>query len=669
MALPSEFKSFPNGAAPGAHPPSGRIAYRQVLNPAQYEAVTFGQGPLLVIAGAGSGKTRTLTYRVARLVEEGVAPQAILLLSFTRKASQEMLRRASLLLDQRCQEVSGGTFHSFANSVLRRFAAKIGFDQGFSIIDRADSEDLINLIRKEFGSGDDGRHLPRKSTLASVFSRAVNKSVPLEDIIYEEYPHFGAQRELIQQIWQLYGQRKREHHFIDYDDLLVCLHRLLATHEDVRERLASKYEYIMVDEYQDTNQIQAEIVLLLAGARKNVMVVGDDAQSIYAFRGANYKNIIGFPDRFPGTRIIKLEENYRSLQPILDLTNALIAPAAEKYSKCLFTQRGGGNLPTLVATAGENAQSRYIVREIARLRSQGLSLHRIAVLFRASFHSFDLELELSRASLPFIKVGGFKFSESAHIKDVIAHLKILAAPRDRLSWYRVLLLVAKIGPQSAQRIYEAVMAEGAGAMGLLTAKLKSKNNPSLDRLRELIAAMDAIPYSVAQRGALVLKYYLPCLQAHYDDHPRRVRDIEQLITIMERYERLDDFLADMALEPPNVASEEGLAATLPADADDRLILSTIHSAKGLEWDTVFIIWALDGRFPSYQSIDNPDALEEERRLMYVAATRAQQNLHITYPVEIYDRATQSILYEPSRFIEAVPEELMDRRFFDSRNGR
>ncbi len=667
MPLSSETISFVPERASDARLPDGRIDYRKVLNSAQYEAVTFGAGPLLVIAGAGSGKTRTLTYRVARLVEEGITPSTILLLSFTRKASQEMLRRASLLLDKRCQEVSGGTFHSFANGILRRFANRIGFPQGFSIIDRADSEDLISLIRKEVGSADEGHTLPRKATLASIFSRTVNTGINLEDIIYEEYPHFSAQREHIQQIWQLYGTRKHEHHFLDYDDLLVYLHRLLREHEDVRERLALHYEYLMVDEYQDTNRIQADIVTLLAAPRNNVMVVGDDAQSIYAFRGANFKNIIDFPNRFPGTRIIKLEENYRSLQPILDVTNALIAPAAEKYSKHLFTRRSGGKPPTLVAAAGENAQSRFIVREIARLKNQGLSLQRIAVLFRASFHSFDLELELSRGGIPFVKVGGFKFSESAHIKDVIAHMKILASPRDRLSWYRVLLLVKKIGPQSAQRIFEAVLAEGKGATGLLTAKLKPKSNPALDRLKELITAMDAQPgHAVAQQGLLVLKYYLPILQEHYDDHPRRIRDIEQLISIMERYdERLDDFLADMALEPPNTAISGEMAAD-PV-IEDRLTLSTIHSAKGLEWDTVFIIWALDGRFPTYQSIEKPESMEEERRLMYVAATRAQHQLFITYPQEVFDRATQSVLYEPSRFLEAVPADLMEHRFFDPRN--
>lgn len=643
-----------------AHP----IDYKQVLNPAQLEAVTFDRGPLLVIAGAGSGKTRTLTYRVARLVESGVSPKAILLLSFTRKASQEMLKRASQLLDQRCRDVSGGTFHSFSNAVLHRHARAIGFPQGFSIIDRSDSEDLVGMVRKELSSSEEIRRLPRKSTLTSLFSRSVNKSLPLDDIIYEAYPHFSSQRELIAKIWITYGQRKHEHNFMDYDDLLVYLHRLLSEHQDIRERLSAAYEYIMVDEYQDTNSIQAQIVSLLAGPHRNVMVVGDDAQSIYAFRGANYKNIIDFPRQFPGARIIKLEENYRSLQPILDLSNALIAPSAEKYSKCLFTRKGGGQLPVLAATSGENAQSRYVVKEIMRMRDRGIALDEIAVLFRAGFHSFDLELELSRASIPFVKFGGFKFTESAHIKDVLAHLRICAAPRDRLSWYRVLLLVEKIGPRTAQRIYEAVAAEGGGTQGLLAAKLNFRSNPGLDRLKQLVAAMDSTYHSPAVLGETVLTYYLPTLKSRYDDYPRRIRDIEQLIMIMERYEHLEDFLSDMVLEPPGTGIGDRLSAA-PQTAG-RLTLSTVHSAKGLEWDTVFVIWALDGRFPSNHAIDRPEALEEERRLMYVAATRAQRRLQITYPVEIYDRTTQSMLYDPSRFLEAIPEDLLERRYYSGR---
>ena len=643
------------------HAKSYRIPYQNVLNPAQLTAVTYGRGPILVIAGAGSGKTRTLTYRVARLVEDGVPPKAILLLSFTRKASQEMLRRAAHLLDRRCQEVAGGTFHSFANAVLRRHAAKIGFDGGFAIMDRSDAEDLIAMIRKEFSTSTDQHTLPRKSTLATIFSRSVNKGEALEEIIYEEYPHFGYQLDLINKIWKIYGKRKKELKLCDYDDLLIYLYNLLSSDDHVRAQLSAAYQHILVDEYQDTNQIQADIVSLLAGPDRNVMVVGDDSQSIYAFRGANFENIINFPQRFPGTHIIKLEQNYRSLQPILDLTNALIEQAAEKYSKKLFTQRGGGRLPQLVATTDENAQSRFVISEIARLHRQGVPLAQIAVLFRASFHAFDLELELTRGAIPFVKFGGFKFAESAHIKDVLAHLKIFVAPQDRISWQRILLLVEKIGPKSAQNIFETIRVQGLGPLGLLTAPLPPKTMARLKPLKELVAAIDAAPPSVARFGELVLNYYLPYLKEHYDDYPRRLRDLEQLLTIMERYERLNDFLDDMVLEPPNSSVDKGLSVN---DTHvDRLTLSTVHSAKGLEWHTVFIIWALDGRFPSHHALDRSDALEEELRLMYVAATRSRENLFITYPAQIYDRATNSMLYRPSRYLEGIGDDLLEKRFY------
>lgn len=640
-----------------------RIDYAEVLNPAQLEAVTHVAGPLLVIAGAGSGKTRTLTYRVARLVEDGVPPESILLLSFTRKASQEMIRRATQLLDHRCQKVSGGTFHSFAHRVLRRYHAAIGLSRNFSILDRADSEDLIGLIRKEAGPAVRHQDLPRKSTMATIFSRSVNKCLAIEEVLYEDYPHFGHLGDQISDIHASYQLRKREHDFCDYDDLLIHLHQLLESNAQVRDRLAAAYQYIMVDEYQDTNLVQSDIIALLAGRHQNVMVVGDDSQSIYAFRGANFKNILTFPDRFQGTRIIKLEQNYRSLQPILDLTNTMIEAAAEKYSKRLFTRRGGGRMPSLVAAASENAQSLYVTREIGRLIRQGVAPNQIAVLFRASFHSFDLELELTRAGIEFVKFGGFKFTESAHIKDVLAHLKILCTPKDRLSWYRILMLVERVGPKTAQRIYETVVAKDAGAVGLLDISLKIKNATVLDRIKALISDLATAPASsIQQLGERVVEYYLPFLKQRYDDHPRRLRDLQQLLAIMERYDDLEQFLADMALEPPNTSIDGRMAAG--AEQEQRLILSTIHSAKGLEWHTVFVIWALDGRFPSYHAIDKPEALEEERRLMYVATTRAKEDLHILYPAQVYDRITQTVLYRPSRFLEDIPEHLLDKQFFD-----
>ena len=640
---------------------ASKIAYAKILNPAQLAAATYGSGPLLVVAGAGSGKTRTLIYRVARLVEEGVAPQAILLLSFTRKASQEMLRRAAQLLDQRCDKVIGGTFHSFANTVLRHHAHRIGMSHRFSIIDRADSESLIAMIRKEnLVTGDDLR-LPRKSALATIFSRSINKAVSIGEIIYEDYPHFEKELDTITQMRDTYQLRKRELDLCDYDDLLVYLHQLLDENEDVRRRLATSFQYILVDEYQDTNLIQAQIIALLAGARHNVMVVGDDAQCIYAFRGANFMNIMTFPERFPGTRIIKLEENYRSSQPILDLANAIIEPAREKYSKRLFTQRSDGCLPILAACTTENAQSRYVVREIFKLVAQGIPLDEIAVLFRAGFHAFDLELELQRHGIDFVKFGGFKFTESAHIKDLLAHLRILYMPKDRLSWYRVLLLVEGVGPKTAQSVFNAAIQHGQGAAGLASLSFSSKLDLALAPLKALLASLSGPARPLAQIGAVVLQYYLPILERRYDDHPRRLRDLEQLLTIMERYQNLEQFLTDMALEPPGNSVRGQLADT--DEPGPHLNLSTVHSAKGLEWHAVFIIWTLDGRFPSHHAIDKPDALEEERRLLYVAATRAKERLFLTYPTPVYDRATQSYLYQPSSFLQGVPDDLVEKIYF------
>jgi DNA helicase II / ATP-dependent DNA helicase PcrA len=626
-----------------------QIDYAGCLNPAQYEAVMFTDGPLLVIAGAGSGKTRTLTYRVARLVEDGIHPAAILLLSFTRKASQEMLRRASTLLDHRCEQVSGGTFHSFAHLMLRRYGHLLGFEQGFSIIDRADAETLVGMLRKELSTGLRAGTLPRKGTILNIISRSVNKSIPFDEVVYEDYPHFIQHLEALRQIKDLYALRKREMAFCDYDDLLIYLQQLLLHHEDLRRRLAARYAYVMVDEYQDTNPIQADIVSLLGSGHRNVMVVGDDSQSIYSFRGADFQNIMRFPETFKGTRIIKLEENYRSIQPILDLTNRMIDQAAEKYTKRLFTQKTGGATPTLVSTEDENLQSRFIAERIIELKSEGVALNEIAVLFRASFHSFDLEIELGRESIPFIKVGGFKFMEAAHIKDVLAHLKVIEAPHDRLSWYRLLLLMEGVGPKTAQRIFEALMAAQAGVTGILSMQYKGKRPLGLKALQDLYADIDTHPAAVSEMGQKVVDYYLPILRERFDDFPKREKDLEHLLAIMERYSDLDSFLSDMALEPPNTTMDDSMTAE--DHSSDRLTLSTVHSAKGLEWHTVFVIWSLDGRFPSVHALNKESELEEELRLMYVAATRARERLYFTYPQQIFDRSSGMLLSHPSRFIE------------------
>ncbi len=651
-----------NASPPSANGTTYCIDYQQALNPAQLEAVTYSRGPLLVIAGAGSGKTRTLTYRVARLVEDGIAPSAILLLTFTRKASQEMLRRAARLLDRRCEMVSGGTFHSFANATLRKYAGVLGLNSGFTILDRADAESMIQLLRKELDPSIRKRSFPRKGALANIFSKAVNKVLSIDEVVYDDYPHFLPNLESIEYLHKAYEKRKQEHQFLDFDDLLVNLLLLLKNHPDIRDRVASRYHYIMVDEYQDTNTIQAEILYLLAGSHENIMVVGDDSQSIYAFRGANFKNIMNFPKMFPETRIISLEENYRSVQPILQLTNEIIDRAKEKYTKKLFTRRPGGAAPVLLAAQDENMQSRFVIDKIKELNHQKIPLNQIAVLFRASFHSFDLEIELNREGMPFIKVGGFKFVESAHIKDVLAHLRVMANASDRISWYRILLLIDKIGPKSAQKIYTSVLEEKSDYTGLLSIELKTGGMQGIERLRNLFSATDTHEMSVAQLGEAILKYYMPILEQNYDDHPKRARDLEHLVAIMERYENLEQFLTDMALEPPNASIDDSMASQ--SRDENRLVLSTVHSAKGLEWDTVFVIWALDGRFPSIHSFYKEAELEEELRLMYVAATRAKANLFFTFPVQAYDRGTGTVLSRPSRFLDFMPEHILEKQYIE-----
>ena len=634
------------------------IDYRRELNDAQQEAVLYEDGPLLIIAGAGSGKTRTLTYRVARLVESGVSPGALLLLTFTRKAAEEMLRRATALLDNRCRQVAGGTFHSFAYRVLKQYSSRLGFKSGFSILDRPDAENLIAMIRKETGPGSGAGSFPRKQTLMSIFSRAVNKEITVDDVIYDDYSHLLPFLEDILKISERYHARKIEDGFFDYDDLLVYLKRLLEEDAELRQRLADTHQYIMVDEYQDTNRIQAEIVYLLGAGHRNVTVVGDDSQSIYAFRGAHFQNIFDFSQSFPETKIVRLEENYRSVQPILTLTNRILDGARQKFTKTLFSQKTAEHLPVLVTAAGENAQSRFVVETIMERQRRGVALGDIAVLFRAGFHSFDLEIELNREALPFVKVGGFKFMESAHIKDVLAHLRVMVNPTDRISWYRILLLLDKVGPKTAQSIYEAVRAENAGCTGILSAPLKGREVASVERLKSLFSALDARPMSLAEIGEAILNYYAPILQRAYDDHPRRLRDLEQLLLIMDRYTDPEMFLSDMALEPPNTTADETMAAG--NTEEDRLVLSTVHSAKGLEWDTVFIIWALDGRFPSVHSLQDEEAIEEELRLMYVAATRAKERLFFTCPMQSYDRSSGMLLSRPSRFIEDIPESVLLR---------
>ena len=634
------------------------IDYQQELNPSQYEAATTRDGPVLVLAGAGSGKTRTLIFRVARMIEEGVDPASLLLLTFTRRAAEEMIQRAEALMGGRCDKVTGGTFHSFANTVLRRYASLLGFANAFTILDRTDSEDVINLFRSNMGLNKKERRFPRKQTIAKIISLAANKMTSVAEVLDSQFPYLFSELDDLSQIEEDYRQYKRERSLLDYDDLLTHLLELLRTHPEVAQRLSHTYRYIMVDEYQDTNRLQAEIVRLLAHVHDNVMAVGDDAQSIYSFRGATVRNIFEFPDLFPGTKVIKLEENYRSTQPILDLSNEIILQAKERYTKNLFTKKDSGLQPVLIEADSERYQARFVAQKILELREEGVPLTEMAVLFRSSFHSFDLEIELSKSDLPFVKRGGFKFIETTHVKDVLAHLRVLANPQDAVSWHRVLLLLEGVGPKSSDKILNHVLGGAEQIQRLAEYPGRGAVRTEVQKLAAALQTVADPNLQPREQVDLIVQYYGPILKRNNPDdseYSRRQRDLEQFANIAEGYRNVDRLLSDMALEPPNSSVGDVLATD--RDEEGVLTLSTIHSAKGLEWHSVFIIEAVEGRFPSLYNKEDDD-LEEERRLMYVAATRAKENLFISYPINIFDRATGMMFSKPSRFLEDIPHRIL-----------
>ncbi|MFH1197587.1 MAG: ATP-dependent helicase [bacterium] len=632
------------------------IDYFRELNASQYEAATAVEGAYLVIAGAGTGKTRTLVYRVARLVESGYDPRSILLLTFTRKAAKEMMDRAAILLDTRCSKINGGTFHSFANLTLRKYAKAINLDPNFTIIDQGDSEDIINLIRGQLNLGELKKRFPNKATILKVLSLAVNTGRSVDVIIDEDYPHFGEYLDKIMDIQKVYLAYKYKNNMLDYDDLLLFLRRFLEDFGPGAKALLSELKFIMVDEYQDTNKLQSDIVKGLARLRNNVMVVGDDSQSIYSFRGANFKNIMEFPSLFADVKLIKLEENYRSTQEILNFANHIIQAAIEKYPKFLYTRKTGGELPGIVPARNDKMQSMFIVDRILNLHEEGVSLNDMAVLFRSSYFSFDLEIELNKAHIPFVKFGGMKFIETAHVKDVLAFLRIIVNPNDFVSWYRVLLLHEGVGPKKAQRILDAISTGQISITTIPDASLKKLVDENLLPMFKLLNTLyhnNGLPTEKAQ---LVMEYYEPIFQLTYDDFNKRKKDLEIFLNISENYRSMDSFLADMALDPP-LDSAIDVAAT--DQEKEYLTLSTIHSAKGLEWHTVFVMHALEGFFPSSQTFKNMDSIEEERRLMYVAVTRAKQHLYVCYPMNIFDRQSGMTFSMPSRFLNGINETLAD----------
>lgn len=641
------------------HPkPNLTIDYAGELNPQQYAAATAPGGAYLVIAGAGTGKTRTLVYRVAYLVETGTAPEGIVLLTFTRRAAREMLTRASTLLDGRCQQVRGGTFHAFCLGLLRRHARKIGFTPNFTILDAADAADVIDVLRTARGFHKARKRFPRKKTLYNMFSAATNREKALEDLLEVQYPQFFDDLEDLQTLRQDYGLYKQQHDLMDYDDLLAATLRLFEQHGNVCREVAAGCRYVLVDEYQDTNRLQAALVRQFASAHGNVMAVGDDAQSVYRFRGADFRNIFTFSEQFSDTTILKLEHNYRSTQPILDFANHLLQHANRKYDKRLFTEgKPTGDVPAIVPAPDARYESRFVTQVVLQLREQGVPLHRMAVLFRSGFNSYDLEIELNRRNIPFVKYGGLKLSEAAHIKDVVSHLKVVENIKDAAAWNRILQLLEGIGPKTAHDLIEWITSEPDDPFTLDDRPYSSRYIEALKRLFETLRAVMAPGVSLVEQVEALVHYYEPiCKRTYYEDYPKRLQDLEHFAALADAFDARADFLSSLALDPIelSVLDDEPLE-----DDELPLVLSTIHSAKGLEFHSVFVIHALDGVMPSGYAFKDEDALDEELRLLYVAITRAEENLFISYPMVQYRRYQGDYLTKPSRFLSGVPEALLE----------
>ena len=638
------------------------------LNPPQKDAVTHDEGPLLILAGAGSGKTRVITYRIAHLIEQGVKPWNILAVTFTNKAAGEMKARVTALSQSEGAGVWISTFHSFCAQFLRTEGSRLGLDRSFTIYDDDDQKKLVRDCLRELNL-DDKKIKP--GGILNRISREKDQLMDAESFSIAALGSGDPQKQMLAGIYSLYQKKLESALALDFGDLIMKSVEFLQAYPDLRNKYQERFHHILVDEYQDTNRLQAELVRAMAATHDNVMAVGDDAQSIYGFRGATFRNIMDFPKLFPGTQLFKLEENYRSTQPILTLANEVINLAAEKYPKTLFTRKLHGPAPVLAKAVDEHTQSRFVAQRVLELREEGVPVDEIAVLFRSSFHSFDLEIELARRNIPFVKRGGFKFIETAHVKDILAHLRVVENHRDAVSWHRLLTLIEGVGPKKSQDLIRAIVHEqgsGTGAAGrlppfsldALKAAAAKGSGASAQGLQALARVLEAITRDTTMtpgaQVSAICAYYLPILMQQYDDHPKRMKDLEHLATIAERYRKVESFLADLALEPPDksvvdVEAEQG--------DDERLVLSTIHSAKGLEWHSVFVIWALDGKFPSLYAFTADEDLEEERRLFYVAITRAKHNLYLTYPVDVYDRASGLVLSKPSRFLDEVRRDCLD----------
>ena len=642
------------------------IDYAAELNPQQLAAVTAPPGPLLVIAGAGSGKTRTLTYRVAYLLENGVDPRNILLLTFTNKAARQMLDRVANLLPMDASGLWGGTFHSIGNRMLRRHGSALGYSGNFSIMDREDQKDLIDTVIAGAGINPKEIRFPKGDVLADIFSFTVNTERPMEELLAEKFPYFLPLIEQIKDVHARYEKKKKSTNSMDFDDLLEKTLRMLKEHEEIADFYRRQFQFILVDEYQDTNKIQADFIDTLAARHRNVMVVGDDAQSIYSWRGANFKNILAFPQRYPDAQVFKIELNYRSVPEILRVANAAIAPNIEQFKKELSATRLTNEVkPGVVALNDGSEQAQFISQRILELRDEGVNLNDIAVLYRAHYHAIELQLELSRRGIPYQITSGVRFFEQAHIKDVAAFIRFVANVRDEVAFKRMAKLLPGIGGKSADNLWRAweTSLEERGEVTSWTERLlpMSVGARSKKSWQQLAYTLDEIaPAGVPNPPSemitsIVEAVYDDYAKANFTNYELRREDLNQLAAFARQFKDVHEFLSQLALIS-NVDSE---ARPDPNEDNEAVNLSSVHQAKGLEYHSVFVIWLTDGMFPSSRSLETRDAIEEERRLFYVAITRARDELYLTYPLMRLNAGYGDMFQRPSRFLKEIPTELIE----------
>ena len=642
------------------------IDYAGELNEQQLAAVTAPPGPLLVIAGAGSGKTRTLTYRVAYLLENGVDPRNVLLLTFTNKAARQMLDRVANLLPVDASGLWGGTFHAIGNRMLRRHGRALGYSSGFTIMDREDQKDLLNSVVA--GAGIDPKEIrfPKGEVLADIFSFVVNTERPIEELLAEKFPYFLPLLEQIKDVHLRYERRKKSTNSLDFDDLLEKTLRMLKEHEEIAAFYRRQFQFILVDEYQDTNKIQADFIDLLAAEHQNVMVVGDDAQSIYSWRGANFQNILAFPRRYPNAQVFKIELNYRSVPEILQVANAAIAANVQQFRKQLSATRLTNAVkPAVVALNDGSEQAQFIAQRILELRDEGVELNEVAVLYRAHYHAIELQLELSRRGIPYQITSGIRFFEQAHIKDVTAFLRFVANPQDEVAFKRMVKLLPGIGNKSAENLWQAWEAS-LGEKGevvswnerLLSMSIGTRSKKSWEQLAHTLdeIAPNGRPNSPSEMITSVVEaIYEDYAKANFANYELRKEDLTQLAAFARQFKDIHDFLSQLAL----ISNVDAEPAANQSEDKEAVNLSSVHQAKGLEFHSVFVIWLTDGMFPSARSLDTREALEEERRLFYVAVTRARDELYLTYPHMRLNAGYGDMFQRPSRFLKEIPTELVE----------